>query len=365
MSRFAILDEDATPSTIPSAPRYAWVTLVMKGDDYIPGALALAQSLRNCETKSALVCMVTDDVTNTNALSTVFDQVVKVPYLEYKTRDMKMKRQNELYGGWMSVSYTKWRALDLKQYEKVMFIDADALVMKNMDFLFEMQAPAATFSSPWATNYKTTKYRDKEIKEGQMEEFTIAYPQCHNDIVPADQIMKELVGGGYTFIASLVLLEPTGSEDFKSALDQLVDQSGFGFNNYSTPDEQSLAWYYARKGTSFRYIHQIYNFIIHKPEWIGTQTPYMLHYFNKLKPWHSKTGWVDSPWNTDRIWWYTYFKWATKLGKRECKNVKLVLDPEVWSKISLQSLRIKLTGIDKKYFPWIAKLTKSAYPELI
>ncbi len=36
------------------------------------------------------------------------------------------------------------------RYEKVLFLDADTVILSNIDHLFELKAPAATFSSPWA-----------------------------------------------------------------------------------------------------------------------------------------------------------------------------------------------------------------------
>jgi hypothetical protein len=44
------------------AQRFCYVLLVMKGDNYIPGALVTAYSLRLTGTKHDLVCMITDDV---------------------------------------------------------------------------------------------------------------------------------------------------------------------------------------------------------------------------------------------------------------------------------------------------------------
>jgi len=46
-------------------------------------------------------------------------------------------------------------------------MDADMLPVTNVDHLFEMKAPAATFSSPWAFPYRDVGYKDpyKVIKK--------------------------------------------------------------------------------------------------------------------------------------------------------------------------------------------------------
>lgn len=38
---------------------------------------------------------------------------------------------------------------NLTDYEKVLFVDADKIVLSNCDSLFDLRAPAGTFSSPW------------------------------------------------------------------------------------------------------------------------------------------------------------------------------------------------------------------------
>jgi hypothetical protein len=61
-------------------PRVAWVTLVMKGDSYTPGALVVGHSLRRSQTRAELVVMVTEDVSAIARahLALVFDHVIDV-----------------------------------------------------------------------------------------------------------------------------------------------------------------------------------------------------------------------------------------------------------------------------------------------
>ena len=81
-----------------STSRYAWVTLVMCGDSYAPGAIATGQSLLLTRTCADLICMVTPDVSAAAraALSTVW-QVVEVPYMEYPTP----RRDDVYFGSWI------------------------------------------------------------------------------------------------------------------------------------------------------------------------------------------------------------------------------------------------------------------------
>jgi len=135
--------------------RNAWVTLVMRGDAYVPGALALAASLRGSGTAAATVCMVTPDVSAgaRALLSRAFDRVALVDPLTYPTRPMPTAKQREIYGGWISDACTKWRCLGLAEYARVIVLDADTVLLGNCDHLFDLPAPAGIFSSPWAAQY--------------------------------------------------------------------------------------------------------------------------------------------------------------------------------------------------------------------
>jgi len=66
---------------------YAYVTLIMMGDKYIPAAVVLAYSIRELNSNCDLVVMITKDVSEKgkNILGSYFDLVLKVPYIFLKT----------------------------------------------------------------------------------------------------------------------------------------------------------------------------------------------------------------------------------------------------------------------------------------
>ena len=72
----------------------------MIGDEYVPGALVLAYSLKKVKTKARLVVMVTKDVSEKarNQLKLIFDDIVEVPYVEAKAYQKDWKRfKGQLY----------------------------------------------------------------------------------------------------------------------------------------------------------------------------------------------------------------------------------------------------------------------------
>ena len=45
--------------------------------------------------------------------------------------------------GWVNSGYTKLHIWDMTEYDKVVYIDADVLVLENVDELFDRPSPAA------------------------------------------------------------------------------------------------------------------------------------------------------------------------------------------------------------------------------
>lgn len=328
---------------------YAYVMLCMRGDGYTPGVIAMAESIRMSGSPHDIVCMCTPDVSATaRADIATVARVVAIEYVRYSTKPMKTQRQMELYGAWLSEAYTKWRCLELTEYKKVLFVDADMIVVNNVDHLFSLEAPAGTFSTPWAREYAP----ESSFGLG-------AYPREHAAPVPAKLILDTIArGNGYLAIASMMLLEPSQTA-FQELCAMVEAAQPFGVNSWSTPDEQSIILYYAQKGQSWTHIHQKYNFIVHKIRWLQqrargaltTSVPHVLHYFSSKKPWLMTNAFQRSKYNTDKVWWYVMRQWWL----RERRALALPRWAEMQAAERITLLR---TDLDDTVFPWIAVLRR-------
>ncbi|KOX71189.1 Glycogenin-1 [Melipona quadrifasciata] len=126
--------------------RYAWVTLATN-DAYSLGALVLAHSLRRVGTKHELAVLITPGVTQTmrEKLSAVFSVVMEVNVLDSKDEaNLALLARPEL-----GVTFTKLHCWRLTQYEKCVFLDADTLVVRNCDELFEKEELSAAPDVGW------------------------------------------------------------------------------------------------------------------------------------------------------------------------------------------------------------------------
>lgn len=119
---------------------YAYVTLVMLGDSYVPAAVVLAHSIRILNSHVDLVVLVTPDVSQSGrrCLGMYYDKVVEVDYV--KINNWRTKKQP--HRQYLDRVFTRFHALNLTQYKKVLLMDADAIILKHPDHLFTLDAPA-------------------------------------------------------------------------------------------------------------------------------------------------------------------------------------------------------------------------------
>lgn len=112
----------------------AYVTLVAT-DNYVQGAIVLGYSIRNLGTSKLLVCMVTPElsVDSVTHLSKVFDQVLFIEKLDTLDLDnLRLLGRPEL-----GLTVSKIHIWSLTWLDTVLFLDADTLVLKPLDHLFE------------------------------------------------------------------------------------------------------------------------------------------------------------------------------------------------------------------------------------
>jgi hypothetical protein len=288
---------------------FAWVTLVMKGDDYVQGALPLAYSLQKSQTIYPCVCMVTPDVSDVacQRLAAIYDQIVEVDYFQAPCPPMRTEFQENVYGSWINQSFTKWRCLQLKDYKKVVFLDADMIILSNMDDLFQLPTPAGTFSNAFGWPYgKETKRRPAEKGEPPRGMYNPYYGLKHGRVVPPAMIEKGLNSNSFAVCGTTLLLEPSQTkwQELEQILHPPSHEPVFGFRScYSGYDEQVITWLYHRdQRCRWTMISQIYNYIPWQYKWLRecgegkTQygRPRVFHYIMR-KPWATERGtWADN-----------------------------------------------------------------------
>jgi len=108
----------------------------MRGDGYLPGALVLAHALK-MQSKHDCICLVTKDISlrAQHALGLVYDKVILINELRIQS-GVTTGRSDR------NILMTRFEALQLDGYDKIIMLDADVLPLANYDQLFALPAPA-------------------------------------------------------------------------------------------------------------------------------------------------------------------------------------------------------------------------------
>uniref|UniRef100_A0A182JT37 glycogenin glucosyltransferase n=1 Tax=Anopheles christyi TaxID=43041 RepID=A0A182JT37_9DIPT len=162
--------------------KYAWVTLATN-DSYSLGALVVAYSLKRVHTEHQMVVLITPGVSESmkTKLRTVFNLVEEVNLLDSKDEaNLALLKRPEL-----GVTFTKLHCWRLTQFEKCVFLDADTLVLRNCDELFEREELSAAPDIGWPDCFNSGVY----VYTPNMETFSklVQYAVTHGSFDGGDQ----------------------------------------------------------------------------------------------------------------------------------------------------------------------------------
>ncbi|KAH7846111.1 hypothetical protein Vadar_010102 [Vaccinium darrowii] len=118
--------QNATPS---QKPREAYVTILHSTESYVCGAIALAQSIIQANSTRDLV-LLADSSISAQSLRGLRSAGWKVKSIK---RIRSPHATRHAYNEW---NYSKLRLWELTEYDKIIFIDSDLIVVKNMDDFF-------------------------------------------------------------------------------------------------------------------------------------------------------------------------------------------------------------------------------------
>ncbi|XP_028090356.1 putative UDP-glucuronate:xylan alpha-glucuronosyltransferase 4 [Camellia sinensis] len=113
----------------PQRPREAYVSILHSSETYVCGAIALAQSIIQTNSTKDLV-LLADDSISRKSLQGLRAAGWKVKHID---RIRSPYARKDAYNEW---NYSKLRVWELTNYDKIIFIDADLIVLKNMDGFF-------------------------------------------------------------------------------------------------------------------------------------------------------------------------------------------------------------------------------------
>lgn len=237
-------------------PRHAFASMITS-DDFLMGMQALVASLKATGTHSKLLLLHTDQVSNGVVSRLGANEIVEMRRVEAIANP-----HHTSVAGWVNSGFTKLRLWEQDDFSKLVYVDADCIIMQNIDELFERPSPAFA-----------------------------------PDVFPPDR-----------FNAGVIVLEPS-REVFEEMLEQIPqlpshDGGDTGFLNAFFP-----AWYEwpAAHRLQFRYnaLRTMYWFTCSNPGyWDAVKPLKILHFCSSPKPWEPEAKKGD----LEQIWWEHYIR---------------------------------------------------------
>lgn len=130
--------------------KYAYVT-VLTTDTYLIGVLALKECLNRVKSKYKLVVLINNSINEkTIKIMKNFNiEIIKINSVEIPQRIMT-KNAGTNYNRW-SNTFDKLRVFGLIQFDKIIYLDSDMYIRKNIDHLFEAENMSAVIDRHYCT----------------------------------------------------------------------------------------------------------------------------------------------------------------------------------------------------------------------
>ncbi|MGI4814583.1 MAG: hypothetical protein ACRYGG_14795 [Janthinobacterium lividum] len=256
---------------------YGYVTFVMGNGHYLNGAKVLATSLMKTNSKFPIILFVTPDVVIDAECLMLFDEIITINYITHKCKNLMTDSMDRIYGSWIEKSFTKLNVFNEKWYsrrmEKIIYLDADQIVLENLDHLFNLPTPAMSFDS---------EYSDMYFIQG------INNPFKHltsGDIVPykmlRDNFYKNIVAASGTMIIS------PNQMFFDRAIAILKSYDEYGHKIYNGFDEQLIAETLIDLKINSTHISKLYCWNAGQYQALRSGMAYVINYYGRSKPWLS------------------------------------------------------------------------------
>jgi alpha-N-acetylglucosamine transferase len=270
----------------------AWVTLLTHSL-YMPGLLALGRSLKKVGSQYPLIVMVTDTVE-----AELRNQLIAEGYLlqDVERLDPKLDLVSHYLLSRYSEVWTKLRVWEMETLERAILLDADMLVLKNMDELFDIELPENGIAACHACkcNYhKMSKYPPNWIPENCFFTRSETAGEAKFGIAEPDDY----------FNAGLIVLQPN-----KRALEEIVDriEAIDPSRNLPFPEQDILNDHFQGQWRTLPYTYNgLKQLSFGHPRTWNINDIKNLHYTLK-KPWEVKPGEVDEYEELNKLWWEVY-----------------------------------------------------------
>ncbi|CAL1696128.1 unnamed protein product [Somion occarium] len=299
----------------------AWVTLLTKSE-YLPGALVVDQCLKSVGSKYPLVVMATSQLPQEARLilSNRDIPIRDISRLKPQNESSSMAELDSRFTRFAD-TWTKLQAFELVEYDRVVLIDSDMVVLRNMDELMDHDLPSDWIAAVHACACNPRRfphYPDDWIPENCAYSSVVHPTGIINPPVITDSSprpYKQLNSG-------LVILTP--SLELANDIHRFLMTSPL-VSTFAFPDQDLLAAYFEGRWKVLPYVYNALKTlrVIHKPLWRDEEVR-CLHYIFHEKPWSTPPGSGGEYGEIDQWWWDRYEKLGEEMSISDKEGWELV-----------------------------------------
>lgn len=287
---------------------YSYITL-LTDNSYIFGIILLQKSLKDVEAKYPLKVMVTSNVSKVvlNILEQLKLEYEIIDPIENKEMNNYNRKINSLFARNWALALTKFDIFGLTEYDKIIFLDADIMLRKNIDDLFECPHLTAALDGEYFNLWKNNPH----------------------------------------FNAGLIVIEPSKeeSEKLKAFANEAIQKWD---KDQCIADQEILNMYYSDWiDKPELHLNKYYNIFgpYVEDEYLEDvkENAYFIHFIGR-KPWRA----------FNKPSYETYNEYFYELAHEEIQKIANTLD---W-KAAKQFLKVAIYGICKDEMPNVEKYVK-------
>jgi inositol 3-alpha-galactosyltransferase len=302
---------------VPSHPEKAWVTLITRSS-YLAGAVLLAHSIQIHKSRYPLLILYTDTLPQ-DCIDVLYREAMlsKAYVLQVDLLTPNANSKTSIAARFAD-TWTKLRVFELFQYSRLVVLDADMMLFRNMDELFDIKLPGKRGDSIAAShacvcNKDNDKWAPSDWRQDMCAYTGLVHPECLEEcaLVPKEGAV------GYrrthTLLNSgLFIIEPTRAT-WNGILDFLHNSPLVP--EFLFPDQDLLAEYFRGNWISIGYQYNAFKTMRYwHPEMWRDEEICNVHYIVD-KPWSKRVGsdgiagYLGKDGETHNWWWNVFSRW--------------------------------------------------------
>lgn len=314
-------------------PKYAWVTLVTKAS-YLPGAVLLAHSLQKHKSKYPLIILTTPSFPDT-LIASLEEECILSNSVHLRVLSLAPPSRNlpsSLIAARFADTWTKLRVFELHRFgcQKMVFLDADMLVLRNMDELLDIPLPKDWIAANHACvcNLDSDSWAPASWKRENCA-YTGLIPGSKPTPVPAAGEGKET----HALLNSGLFIFTPFEEQWEAMLRFLATSEKV--KEYLFPDQDFLADFFRGRWKSLGWEYNALKTMQywHTNMWDDAKVR-NLHYIVD-KPWNQRVGgdgvagYLGRDGVTHQWWWDEFQSWEKEREKKGKRGILEMVRNEI------------------------------------